>query len=596
MEDLRLAAKHYFGAGYEKYKQEADESGESMEELYIGMAKISIRKCSACRAILAGFYFCCIECEFYNGYNLCLNCFYEDVTLKHQHDSFADNHSILTMVKNGSRYPPCDIQKKPKGKGLQHPPPVQVQQTKKLDKGKGKQDSNASSDCKSIRRNIPGSADSSDYKSIRRNIPSSTDSSDYKSIRRNIPSSTDSSDCKSIRRNIPGSTDSSDCKSIRRNIPGSTDSSDCKSIRRNIPSSTDSSDCKSIRRNIPGSTDSSDCKSIRRNIPGSTDSSDCKSIRRNIPGSTDSSHSKSIIPLPNLRDSSHSNLLRCNISGSTDSSHSKPINHDSSLKGSGRHSKSTHHGSSSTDPSDSKAIIPVSNLRDSSQSNSTGLSVRKIMIDKKGIEALANVARAHYDAAPKKIRNSADEFFWSMVKQEGKTRVAMEDFVESMKEKRYPEYALPELFKMVVKDRNVGMSIMESRTIYYIVVSGRPFCSWCNCFICDVYFCCSKCSARSYALCLRCYSAKAYVNHTPHYKDADVFFLDYSVLHSTINVNVTPAASHSHREGGGSSRAIVERNPRDDRVVGALRVGQAILNVGAAVLTIASTLGACTIM
>ncbi|XP_019180041.1 PREDICTED: uncharacterized protein LOC109175259 isoform X2 [Ipomoea nil] len=319
--------------------------------------------------------------------------------------------------------------------------------------------------------------------------------------------------------------------------------------------------------------------------------------KSNSKGDASSSHhSKPISHDSSLKGSGGHSKSTHRDSSSTDSSHSKPINHDSSLKGSGRHSKSTHHGSSSTDPSDSKAIIPVSNLRDSSQSNSTGLSVRKIMIDKKGIEALANVARAHYDAAPKKIRNSADEFFWSMVKQEGKTRVAMEDFVESMKEKRYPEYALPELFKMVVKDRNVGMSIMESRTIYYIVVSGRPFCSWCNCFICDVYFCCSKCSARSYALCLRCYSAKAYVNHTPHYKDADVFFLDYSVLHSTINVNVTPAASHSHREGGGSSRAIVERNPRDDRVVGALRVGQAILNVGAAVLTIASTLGACTIM
>ncbi|XP_019161544.1 PREDICTED: uncharacterized protein LOC109158156 isoform X2 [Ipomoea nil] len=278
------------------------------------------------------------------------------------------------------------------------------------------------------------------------------------------------------------------------------------------------------------STGSSHSNSLRRNIPSSTGSSYSNSLRHNIPDSIDSRHSKSIIPVPNLRDSSHSNSI-------------------------------------------------------------TSLSVRtKIMIDKEGIVKLAYIAQAHYNAAPQKIRESADKFFWSMVKQRGKTTVAMEDFVESMKEKRYPEYAHPELFKMLVKDRNVGMSMTESRTLYYIVLTGKPFCSWCNCFIPDLYFCCSKCSARSYALCLHCYSTKAYVNHR-HYRDHDVFFLDYSVLHTTIKD--TSAASHP--EGRGSSKAIVERN-RGDKLVAGWNVCKTILNAGGTVLSIASTLGACTIM
>nr|GMD77240.1 acetyl-CoA synthetase [Ipomoea batatas] len=211
--------------------------------------------------------------------------------------------------------------------------------------------------------------------------------------------------------------------------------------------------------------------------------------------------------------------------------------------------------------------------------------VRKIMIDKEGIEKLAYIAQAHYNAAPQKIRDSADKFFWSMVKQRGKTRVTMEDFVESMKEKRYPEYAHQELFQILVKDRNLGMDITESRTLYYIVLTGKPFCNWCNCFIPDLYFCCSKCSARSYALCLHCYSTKAYVNHR-HYRDDDVFFLDYSVLHTTIQATSVE---------NGSSKAIVERN-RGDKLVAGWNVCKAILNAGGTVLSIASTLGACTIM
>nr|GME08507.1 Ca2+ sensor (EF-Hand superfamily) [Ipomoea batatas] len=383
MEDLTRAAKHYFEAagGYEKNKQAADQAGESVEERYIRKAKIGIRKCNACRGILPGFYFCCIDCEVYKGeiyngetykdYSLCVNCFYEK-TVEHKHDSFADNHSILAVSYMGaSRNPNCEILK-PKGKGLQQPPAVEAQLRKESGKGKGKQDSSSSK---------------------------------------------------------------------------------------------------------------------------------------------------------------------------VSSSHSNPKS-----------------------------------------------QARKIMEYKARMEKLARIAKAHYDAAPKIIQDSVDNFFRSMVKQRGKTTVTVEDFVKSMKEKKYYIYARPELFQMLVKDRNVGMKMEESRTLYYIIQSEKPFCSWCGCFIPDIYFCCSKCSARSYALCLECFSSKSkyYATHE-HYKDYDFFFLDYSVLHTTIQ----PTSAASHQEESGGSQAIVIRNPREDRVVTAAKLVQAVLNAGAAIL---STAGACTIM
>nr|GMD80345.1 acetyl-CoA synthetase [Ipomoea batatas] len=244
---------------------------------------------------------------------------------------------------------------------------------------------------------------------------------------------------------------------------------------------------------------------------------------------------------------------------------------------------------------DNHSVMMMLNKKGSEPSCVIEKTTRKIKIDKEGLEKLAEIAGAHYDAAPQKIRESADDFFWSMVKQKGKTRVTVEDFLEYMNGKSYSEYAKQELFEMVVKDRNVGMDIKESRTVYYIVVSRRPFCSWCNCFITDIYFCCSKCSARSYALCLVCYSDKAYVKHR-HYGDDDAFFLDYTVLHNTITA--TPAdTSEASGSGSSSSTAIEIRKPRDDNVAAdVLKFGRAILNAGAAVLSIASSLGACTIM
>ncbi|XP_019157346.1 PREDICTED: uncharacterized protein LOC109153907 isoform X2 [Ipomoea nil] len=511
MEDLRKAAKYYLETGSEDYNERARSAlggGESLEDFYVRETKRRIRKCDVCTKLLVGFYFCCTKCELFQGYNynLCVECFYGG-TFQHNHDTFADNHSVMMMLNEQRSEPSCVIEK---------------------NNGKGKLNSNSIRD-----------ASSSDSKSIRRDSNLKDSSSHSK-------------------------------------LTHHHDSSSHSKLTQHDSNLKDSS---------------SPSKSTRQNSSLKGSSSPSKLIRHDSSLKDSSSLSKPTLYGSNLKDSSsHSNS-----SLKDSSSHSKTTLHNSSLKESSSNSKSTQHDSNlkdsnSTDSNNSKSIISNPNLRELCRSRSIcSVSARTIMIDENGIKKLAQIADAHYHAAPDNIRASADKFFWDMVEQQGKRSVTMEAFLKFMKEKSYPEYAYPELFEMVVKDRKQGMILQESRTLYYIVLSGRPFCSWCKTFIPDIYFCCSKCSARSYALCLDCYSNKAYVKHR-HYGDDDVFFLDYTVLHNTIKATSRP------RESGSSSKAIVKRNPRDDKVVAVLKVGQAILNAGATVLTIASTLGACTIM
>nr|GME11960.1 tetratricopeptide repeat protein 16 [Ipomoea batatas] len=193
MEDLREAARYYLEGASEEYKQRARRGGESLEDFYVRETKRRIRRCDVCAKLLLGFYLCCTKCEIYKGcnYNLCVKCFYGR-TFQHNHDSFADNHSVLMMHNEGRGEPTCVIEK---------------------DKGKGKQDSN------SIRHLLSSEDSSSEIKLIR---PQKDSSSEIKSIR---PSGDSSSEIKSIR---PQKDSSSEIKSIR---PKKDSSSEIKSIR-----------------------------------------------------------------------------------------------------------------------------------------------------------------------------------------------------------------------------------------------------------------------------------------------------------------------------------------------------------------------------
>nr|GMC95427.1 Ca2+ sensor (EF-Hand superfamily) [Ipomoea batatas] len=158
------------------------------------------------------------------------------------------------------------------------------------------------------------------------------------------------------------------------------------------------------------------------------------------------------------------------------------------------------------------------------------------MVDKEGMEKLARIAKAHHKAASREIKNAADEFCRSVFRQAGNGHSLSEnDFLAVMMKKGFPQYADRDLFRMLqAKDGNHHMTMSEALTLYYVVLSGRPFCSSCEHFIPDMFFCCSKCPAAKYALCLGCYESEAYLRHkrNKHVGENDVFFLDYTVLHT----------------------------------------------------------------
>ncbi|XP_031098812.1 uncharacterized protein LOC116002784 [Ipomoea triloba] len=134
MEDLSKAANYYLetaSEGYKKRAQKAIDDGESLEDFYVRKTKRCIRKCDVCSKLVVGFYFCCTKCELFMAgynYNLCVDCFYGGRTFEHEHDTFADNHSVLMMHTQGRGEPTCVIEQ---------------------NNGKGKQDSNSEDDASS---------------------------------------------------------------------------------------------------------------------------------------------------------------------------------------------------------------------------------------------------------------------------------------------------------------------------------------------------------------------------------------------------------------------------------------------------------------
>nr|GME14868.1 Ca2+ sensor EF-Hand superfamily [Ipomoea batatas]GME15908.1 Ca2+ sensor EF-Hand superfamily [Ipomoea batatas] len=134
MEDLSKAANYYLetaSEGYKKRAQKAIDDGQSLEDFYVRETKRCIRKCDVCSELVVGFYFCCTKCELFMAgynYNLCVDCFYGGRTFEHEHDTFADNHSVLMMHTEGRGEPSCVIEQ---------------------NNGKGKQDSNSEDDASS---------------------------------------------------------------------------------------------------------------------------------------------------------------------------------------------------------------------------------------------------------------------------------------------------------------------------------------------------------------------------------------------------------------------------------------------------------------
>ena len=108
------------------------------------------------------------------------------------------------------------------------------------------------------------------------------------------------------------------------------------------------------------------------------------------------------------------------------------------------------------------------------------------------MEELYKNARAYYEAAPEKIRRLANEFFAEM-DRDGDRKVKLHEYLPFMKARGYAQMSNPRFFSMLDIGEKGYLQFWDVMALYYIVISGRPFCDGCGVFVIGTFFTCMKC-------------------------------------------------------------------------------------------------------
>ncbi|WOG83523.1 hypothetical protein DCAR_0102699 [Daucus carota subsp. sativus] len=118
---------------------------------------------------------------------------------------------------------------------------------------------------------------------------------------------------------------------------------------------------------------------------------------------------------------------------------------------------------------------------------------------------LQAIAKAYYRQGPESTKENANRFSDAMKKdREGK--VDYVEFKEYLRRNGHGNYAKRTLFDELGSKRRLGF--WEVMTLFYIIVSRRPFCKKCDRFVTAEYFACVKCfesSADPYCICIDCF-------------------------------------------------------------------------------------------
>ncbi|KAK1387295.1 hypothetical protein POM88_015473 [Heracleum sosnowskyi] len=147
------------------------------------------------------------------------------------------------------------------------------------------------------------------------------------------------------------------------------------------------------------------------------------------------------------------------------------------------------------------------------------------------MDNLRKIANIYYHALPEEDKLKVSHFMTTMDK-DGSGKADLVEFKQYLKEQGYDNYADSDFFKKLDINRDKRLDTMEMLTLYYSILSGRPFCRRCGDFIMAEYFVCvecfEKCSAPIY-LCSRCYKDRKY-RHSHGINENPLFLDNYAML------------------------------------------------------------------
>ncbi|XP_022849541.1 uncharacterized protein LOC111371662 isoform X1 [Olea europaea var. sylvestris] len=136
--------------------------------------------------------------------------------------------------------------------------------------------------------------------------------------------------------------------------------------------------------------------------------------------------------------------------------------------------------------------------------------------EKREMEELHKIARAHYHAGPQQVQDLAHEFFNSM-DSDGDGRIDLPEFLAFVRREGRFDMHNRYFFKELDRDGNGSLDFWEAMTLHYIIKSRRPFCYSCANIVPGIFYSCVECS---FTLCYDCYRS------TKHNHNGRTQFLD----------------------------------------------------------------------
>ncbi|KAF7150015.1 hypothetical protein RHSIM_Rhsim02G0047400 [Rhododendron simsii] len=156
------------------------------------------------------------------------------------------------------------------------------------------------------------------------------------------------------------------------------------------------------------------------------------------------------------------------------------------------------------------------------------------------MEDLVQTARLYYNKSSPGIKEAAHKFFNSL-DNDNDGKVSLHEFLGFMQQEGHTKMSNRHFFEELDKDGSGTLEFMEVMALYYVIKSGRPFCSGCDEFILGMYFTCSKCfenGDNSFCVCPKCFDDDHFVH------EHDQFLDNYALLEAKRLEGIANHSNH----------------------------------------------------